>query len=129
MLHTNSKKLSSRNITFLHIVIVCKKSKRFCELPSVCILPVFQSLWRCHAADPAFKSTATWKIHFHHHHHHLHNMFRSTAGHNSTLGRMARRASLLTRRFSSQKLSVTESGIHESLGSISGNHDQRRFGK
>ena len=93
------------------------------------IIP-FQSLWRCHAADPAFKSTATWKIHFHHHHHHhLHHMFRSTTGHNSALGRMARRASLLTRRFSSQKLNTADTGTHESLGNISGNPEQKKYGK
>ncbi|XP_045196590.2 potassium voltage-gated channel subfamily KQT member 1-like [Mercenaria mercenaria] len=80
------------------------------QIPTAASL--IQSIWRCHAADPKFKSEATWRIHLHpyhhHHNHHYMNMFSSNTGSNNALSRMARRASLLTRRFSSQKLNTSD---------------------
>lgn len=94
------------------------------QIPTAASL--IQSIWRCHAADPKFQSEATWKVHMHPYHHHHHHMFSSNSGSSSALSRMARRASVLTRRFSSQKFNQAD--LHHSSnpqnGSGSGVHGQ-----
>ncbi|KAL4232667.1 Potassium voltage-gated channel subfamily KQT member 1 [Mactra antiquata] len=78
------------------------------QIPTAASL--IQSIWRCHASDPKFNSEATWRVHLHpyHHHHHYMHMFNANSGSNTALSRMARRASLLTRRFSSQKFNPSD---------------------
>ncbi|KAH3738599.1 potassium voltage-gated channel subfamily KQT member 1-like [Dreissena polymorpha] len=74
------------------------------QIPTAASL--IQSMWRCHAAEPSFRSEATWRAHLSHHHSHL---FTSSGGVNNPLSRMAKRASLLTRRLSAHKLNHRES--------------------
>ncbi|XP_070182997.1 potassium voltage-gated channel subfamily KQT member 1-like, partial [Littorina saxatilis] len=64
------------------------------QIPTAASL--IQCLWRCHAADPSFNSTATWKIHIQEKSHKSHSI--PTSNSSSTLSRMARKASLLKKR-------------------------------
>ncbi|WAR08456.1 KCNQ1-like protein [Mya arenaria] len=66
------------------------------------------SIWRCHAADSHFHSEATWRVHMSHHHSHHNHMFGSSGTSSNAISRMARRASLLTRRLSAQKLTLKD---------------------
>ncbi|KAL3881261.1 hypothetical protein ACJMK2_027717, partial [Sinanodonta woodiana] len=67
----------------------------------LCFRVYITSLWRCHAASTSFSSIATWRIHTHDKH--GNHLPLGTQNSNSTLTRMARRASFLKRRFSSTK--------------------------
>ncbi|KAJ8314894.1 hypothetical protein KUTeg_007044 [Tegillarca granosa] len=94
------------------------------QIPTAASL--IQTLWRCHAADPKFNSTATWKIHIQEKNHWdmKHNSFKYNqqnvnSAQSSALTRMARRASLLKKRFSRTNL-VPNLDRHESVTSISG---------
>ncbi|XP_052811466.1 potassium voltage-gated channel subfamily KQT member 1-like [Mya arenaria] len=76
------------------------------QIPTAASL--IQSIWRCHAADSHFHSEATWRVHMSHHHSHHNHMFGSSGTSSNAISRMARRASLLTRRLSAQKLTLKD---------------------
>lgn len=85
------------------------------QIPAAATL--IQCLWRSHAAEPASKSEATWRMHVH-----------SSTNDETMLTRMARRASLtLRKRRFSMRLDgnpVTAHGTRESVSSINCTEDK-----
>ncbi|KAK0040768.1 potassium voltage-gated channel subfamily KQT member 1 [Biomphalaria pfeifferi] len=86
------------------------------QIPTAASL--IQCLWRCHAADPSFNSTATWKIHIQEKN--FKNYFMNHSTSSSALSRMARKASMLKKRRSVR--SSLGSGLErqESMTSLTG---------
>ncbi|XP_012934690.1 potassium voltage-gated channel subfamily KQT member 1 [Aplysia californica] len=81
------------------------------QIPTAASL--IQCLWRCHAAEPSFNSTATWKIHVQEKNF---KVFMQNSASSSALTRMARKASLLKKR----------RGVRNSTGSAGGGALERQ---
>ncbi|XP_059167095.1 potassium voltage-gated channel subfamily KQT member 1-like isoform X2 [Physella acuta] len=85
------------------------------QIPTAASL--IQCLWRCHAAEPSFNSTATWKIHIQEKNYKLVMNHSSSS---SALSRMARKASLLKKRRSVRNSMGSGLERQESMTSLTG---------
>ncbi|XP_052086663.1 potassium voltage-gated channel subfamily KQT member 1-like isoform X2 [Mytilus californianus] len=85
------------------------------QIPAAATL--IQCVWRCYAADPSFKSDATWNIHIH-----------DASNEHNMLARMARRASLTLRKRRMSRLDSMSVPNHYHRESVSTSPYEERIG-
>ncbi|XP_054721247.1 potassium voltage-gated channel subfamily KQT member 1-like [Uloborus diversus] len=88
------------------------------QIPAAATL--IQCLWRCYAADKSFMSVATWKIH-------IKDSGLNSSSANTSLSKVAKKASVLKRRKSKSKIDVPLSSSNTEISSQQRESDSEAF--